>query len=118
MITKKELFDFITAYQNFDDAITRIEEAISGSKYGCNLFASDWYDSVGKMLDVFLESHFSNHGRDLIYWWLFEDVDKIIYQKVDPDLFNGETEVEYNVENFDDLWIHIIKHKEDYFKND
>ena len=118
MITKKELHSFIIAHQSFEEAIERIEEAISGSKYGCNLFESDWYNSVGKMFDIFLESHFTEAGCDLIYWWLYENVDKIIYEKVDPDLFNGETEVEYNVENFDDLWNYMIKHKEDYFKND
>ena len=118
MITKKELYDFITKYQVFSDAVDRMEEAISGKKFRCNLFETDWYDAVGCMLDIFLDSHFTEDGCNLITWWLWEDVDKIIYETVDPDLFNGETEIEYNIESFDNLWNYMIKHKKDYFKND
>ena len=118
MITKQQFHNFINEYQNFSDAIERIEKAVSGRKYGLNLYESDWYESVGKMLDIFLDSHFSDKGCDLIYWWLWENVDKIIYEKVNPDLFNGETEVEYDVESFDNLWNYMIKYQKDYFKND
>jgi len=118
MITKQELFSFITAYQSFEEAIERMEEAISGSKYGCNLFESDWVNSVNGMLDIFIESNFTESGSDLINWWLFEDVDHSLTETVDPDLFNGETKVEYDVNDLEDLWNYMIKFKKDYFKND
>lgn len=117
MITKKEFYDYITSYQLFENAIDRIETAISGKSYGFGLWESDWYDAVGRMLNIFLDSHFTETGTDLITWWLWEDVDKVIYETVDPDLFSGKTEVERNVEDFDDLWKYMIKHEKDYFKN-
>ena len=116
MIVKKDLYCFIAEFQSFEKAIERMEKAISGRKYGCNLFETDWYESVGKMLDTFLESHFTEDGCDLITWWLFEDVDHIIYEHVDPDLFNGEIEIEYDVNEFDRLWSYMVKHEKDYFK--
>lgn len=118
MITKKELFSFITTYQSFEKAIERMEEAISGSKYGCNLFESDWYNSVGKMFDVFLESHFTEVGRDLIYYYLFENCEHIIYEKNDNNLFDKEKEKIYKLNSIDDLWNYMTNSKriKDYVK--
>ena len=118
MITKGQFIKFITEYKNFNEAIERIDKAISGKNWGLNLFECDWYNSVGIMLDIFLDSHFTEEGCDLINWWLFEDVDKIITQKVNPDLFNGESKIEYNVEDIEDLWDYIQKYKNDYFLNE
>ena len=118
MITEEQFIRFISQYQFFNDAVGRIETALSGRHNGCNLYDSDWYNSVGLMLDIFLESHFTDDGQDLINWWLFEDVDHIIYQKVDPDLFNGASEIECNVNELEDLWSYMIKYKNDYFLND
>ena len=118
MLTKELFFKFINEFKIFDEAVERLEIAISGRKYGCNLYDSDWYNSVGIMLDTFVESHFTNDGQDLVSWWLFEDVDKIITQKVDPDLFNGASEIEYNVNELEDLWNYMVEYKKDYFLND
>lgn len=115
MISKKEFEDFISEYTKFDMAIERIENAISGSKYGCNLFECDWYIAVGKMLNMFLSSHFTEEGCDIINWWMFEDVDHIITQTVDPDLFHGKSEIEYNVNDIEDLWNYLTKFSSDYF---
>lgn len=117
MITKEQFIKFITEYKNFDEAIDRIDQAVSGRNWGLNLFECDWYNSVGIMLDTFLDSHFTNDGCDLVTWWLFEDVDKLITQKVNPDLFNGESEIEYDVEDIEALWDYIQKYKNDYLLN-
>lgn len=118
MITKEQFIKFITEYKNFEEAIDRIDQAVSGRNWGLNLFECDWYNSVGTMLDTFLNSHFTIDGCDLVNWWLFEDVDKLITQKVDPDLFNGESEIEYDVEDIEALWDYIQKYKNDYLLND
>ena len=118
MITKEQFIEFITEYKNFDEAVNRIDKAISGRNWGLNLFECDWYDSVGIMLNIFLDSHFTEDGYDLISWWLFEDVDKVITQKANPDLFNEESEIEYNVEDINALWDYIQKYKNDYLLNE
>ena len=73
MLSKKLFVEFLTQYQIFNSAFERIEEALMRKKYSSNLFESDWYESVGNMLDLFLESHFTEEGRDLINAYLFED---------------------------------------------
>ena len=117
MISKKEFYNFISSYQKFSNGLDRFEKAITGKEFTSILFDTDWGNAVGEMLDIFLYSHFTEDGVDIITWWLFEDVDKIIYEKVDPDLFNGETEVKYDVNTFDNLWNYIKKYEKDYFKN-
>ena len=118
MITKEQFIKFIKNYQTFYNGIERFEKAITGSKFTCNLFETDWGDAVGIMLDTFLDSHLTDDGADLLAWWLFEDVDKIITQTVDPDLFHGKSEIEYNVNDIEDLWNYLIKFSSDYFKQD
>lgn len=118
MIDKKQFIKFITSYQEFYNGINRFEHAITGKRYTCNLLDTDWGNGVGKMLDSFLDSHFTEKGVDLIVWWLFEDVDKIVYQTVDPDLFNGETEIEYDVKDIEDLWKYIMIFKKDFILNE
>ena len=116
MITKEEFINFIKEFQQFEKAIDRLEEAISGKKYGCNLFESDWYQAVDKMFNTFVESHFTENGCDLIFWWVFEDVDHIITHDIGPNLF-GDTEITYDVNNIEDFWNYLLIYKEDYFKN-
>ena len=119
MISKKEFIDFIEAYEEFEKGIDNLEKFLSGNKqYGINLWESSWVDAVGKMWDNFIYSHFTEEGVDLIDWWKFEDVDHIITQTVTPDLFNEKSEIEYNVNNIEDLWNYLTKFSSDYFKQD
>lgn len=117
MITKEIFIKFINQFNSFVKGIERLENAIKGSGGYCELFETDWFINVEEMYDTFLESHFTESGIDLINWWKFENVDKIIYQKVDPDLFNGETEIEYDVEDIEALWDYIQKYKKEFVLN-
>lgn len=105
MITKKEFHKFISSYQEFYNGLERFERAITGKKFTCNLLETDWGDAVGRMLDAFLESHFTEHGIDLITWWLFEDVDKIIYkdEEIIAELHTVEDLYNY-IKNNKELW--------------
>ena len=117
MITKEIFVDYLTNAIKFDKAVNRLEEAISGKPYGCDLYESDWCLAESNMLDLFLRGWFNVQGLDLIYWWMYESVDKVITQKVDSDLFNGESEINYDVESIDDLWNYLVRYKNDYFLN-
>ena len=118
MITKEEFTEYILNYQTFEQSINRMEEAFSGKKYGCNLFDCDWVDSVGKMLDIFMESHFTETGSDWVFYYLFENVgDKAAYIKQDKDMFNEEKEIRYPLDTIDELWDFLLTDKNLYFKN-
>lgn len=116
MITKEIFKKIIDLDQTFKNGIERIETAISGSPYSISgLWESDWVLAHEKMFDTFLNSYFTENGIDLLYWWLYEDVDKIICQKINSDLFEDEKEIEFDVNSIDNLWNYMIKYKEDYF---
>ena len=117
MITKDEFIQFIESYQEFDSAVERISKAIVGKhSWSIDLFESDWFMAVGKMLDIFLKSHFTDDGVDMITWWMFEDVDHIVWQQVEPTLFDDTEEIKYNLKTIDDLWDYLMEYKENYVK--
>ena len=119
MINKEEFIKFIKAYEEFEEGIDNLGNFLGGDRlYGINLWESNWVDAVCKMWDQFMYSHFTEEGSDLINWWKFEDVDHIITQTVSPDLFNGKSEIEYDVNDIEDLWNYLIKFSSDYFKQD
>jgi len=118
MITKEEFTQYITEFENFDEAVDRIERALSGSKWGCNLWESDWYTSVSKLLEIFVDSHFTDKGADWVYYYLFEDIDdKLVTITKPKDIFNEEQKFEYHLNSIDELWDFLLTEKEEYFKN-
>ena len=116
MISKELFVKFLTKYQTFNKAFERIEEALMGKKYSSNLYESDWYDSVGAMLDLFLESHFTEDGCDLINAYLFEDCREFWINK-DKDLFTDKREEHYEFNSLEELYDVMLKFKNDYFLN-
>lgn len=119
MINKEEFVKFIKAYEEFEEGIDNLEKFLSGDiPHWVDLWGSNWVDAVCKMWDQFMYSHFTEEGCDLINWWKFEDVNHIITQKTDPDLFHGKSEIEYNVNDIEDLWNYLTKFSSDYFKQD
>ena len=120
MITKEELKNFLDRYNNFDKAVTRMEEAISGKSYpyGTNLFETDWHTYVSEMYDIFLESHFTDKGIDWVNYYFLEDIDDhLVTVTISADLFNKEQEVEYHLNSVDELWDFLITDKKLYFKD-
>lgn len=119
MISKEEFINFVEVYNEFEKGIDNLEKFLSGNNpYTVNLWDSNWVDAVSRMWDSFMYSHFTEVGCDLINWWKFEDVDHIITQTITPDLFHGKSEIEYNVNDIEDLWNYLTKFSSDYFKQD
>jgi hypothetical protein len=116
MISKELFVKYLEQYQRFNTAFERIEEALMGKRYSSNLFESDWYDSVGSMLDLFLESHFTESGRDLISAYLFEDCKEFWINK-DKTLFEDKQEEHYEYNSLEELYDTMLKFKNDYFLN-
>jgi len=118
MITKEEFTEYILNYQAFEQSISRMEEAFCGRPHGCNLFECDWVNSVDKMLDIFIESHFTETGSDWIFYYLFETIeDKRVIVTKEADLFKEKEEVEYHLNSIDELWDFLLTDKKLYFKN-
>ena len=104
--------------EEFKKAVERLETAISGKNRCYFIFETDWCEAVGKMLDTFLDSHFTNYGVDWICYFLFEDVDdKAAYVKHEGDMFNEEKEIRYPLDTTDELWDFLLTDKKLYFKD-
>jgi hypothetical protein len=72
MITKGEFVKIIENDRTYHDIIDRIE------KCGISFYESDLDNCYNYLFDFILQKYFNEDGIDLIYWWLYEDVDKII----------------------------------------
>jgi len=117
MITKDDFSKFLTEYEFFKKAIDRFGKALGGNEF-YYIYECDWYDSVGIMLEIFIDSHFTEKGADWIYYYLFEDIEdhKVIVTK-EADLFGDKEKVEYHLNNIDELWNFLLINKNLYFKN-
>lgn len=49
---------------------------------GINIVESSLYDIPAKLFDNFVEAVCTEDGADLVFWWLYEDVDKVICENV------------------------------------
>ena len=118
MITKEDFTKFIQSYIEFQESIDKFDMAITGKNHPTILFETNWYEAVGRMLDSFLDSHFTDCGIDWIIYFLFEDVDdKAAYVKQDKDMFNEEKEIRYPLDTTDELWSFLQTDIKAYFKN-
>lgn len=116
MISKELFIKYISEYQRFNRAFDRLEEALMGNKYRSNLYEADWYQSVGYMLDIFLESHFTEYGCDLINAYLFENCHEFWITE-DKTLFEDKSKKHYTYETLEELYDVMLKFKNDYFLN-
>ena len=116
MINKEEFYKFISSYQEFQESVDKFDMAITGKNYASFLFETKWYEAVGRMLDVFLDSNFTDEGVDWICYYLFEELgDKVV--KVEYEDLFGTKEMEFHLNSVDELWDFLITDKKIYFKN-
>ena len=115
MLTKEEFVKYLTEYQSFKKSIDRLGEALGGKEY-YYIYECDWYNNVGKMLDIFLDSHFTEEGVDWISYYLFESVEDKLVTINDEDMF-GNKRKEYHLNSVDELWNFLLTDTKLYFKN-
>lgn len=69
--------------EKFNNVLNVYSEATSYTDKLCELDFDLYESPIWNTIDVILDEWGSNilnaEGLDLLYWWLFEDVDKIIY---------------------------------------
>lgn len=103
-------------FDEFERQVDAIEE-INRKFEAFGITESQIYEDVNMLFENFIYSHFTEAGCDLFFWWKYENVDKIIYKTVSPDMFNKEPRnIETDVSRIEDLWKYMIKHKDVYFK--
>lgn len=105
MITLKEFKEAVNSLRKINDQVNNIY-----TSYKIDLSEMDSITEGLNLFDLFISSYFTDKGWNLIFWWIYENVPKIIYEST---IF-GEEEI--NIEDINDLWSYLIGHKEEYFK--
>lgn len=103
MITKRDFIDFIAAIKKYESILDKMEDVLN-TRGG--LHESDFNIAVEELMSIFFDSHFTEEGCDMIYWWLYEDVKKIIYDE----------DKEINITDIEDFYDYLITHE--YAKSD
>lgn len=105
MITKEIFKSYLENWDKFDKYITNIEKSLfPNERIFSSLKETEWFESVGVMLDLFLKTNFTKEGQDCINDYLFGRLDglhiiTVIYPK---DIFKEEYSI--TITNLDDLW--------------
>jgi hypothetical protein len=73
MITKGEFVKIIENDRTYNDIINKIDK-----EYKISFYGSDLDNCYSDLFNFVLQKYFNEDGIDLIYWWLYEDVDKTI----------------------------------------
>lgn len=93
----KHLIDHKIKFDNDLELIERLT--------GIHLIDSDLITDSYNIFDAAIALSFTEEGQDLVFWWLYEDVPKIIYIE----------ETKIDVEDIEDLWNYMMDDKETYF---
>ena len=101
IITKKEFKFLIKAIQKQDKKITKLEDFLSNYVDSYVIFNRDASDDIIK----FLEDYFCD-GEDYISWWLYEGVEKKIWE-------NGTENEPTDVSTLDKLYEFLVREKKE-----
>ena len=94
-MSKEKFVETLLKYQNFLDVSDQL------MNLGIDLTEGPITMAIDTLLDSWIDSITGEAGSDLIYWWLFEDVEKNIYEddKVIAILDTAENLYDYMKEN-------------------
>lgn len=93
-MNKENFINTINAYQNFLDNADKLQEL------GIDLYEGPITNSIDIIFDSWLGTITNDEGADLVYWWLFEDVEKVItVDNEDINVADLEEFVKYLVDN-------------------
>lgn len=103
MISKKEFVKIIENDRVYHTIIDKIE------KYGISIYESEPHKCYSALLDILLEQFFNSEGIELIYWWLYEDVDKVITNDDDStiELNSAEDLYDYLVNTTETKYVYL-----------
>lgn len=114
MLSKTEFIDYINEFLSFKKTIDKLSDLLGNIP----IYESNIYSNVGKMLDLFLDTHFTEEGIDWVCYYLFEDIeDKYVKVTKPKDIFNEKEEFEYHLNSLDELWNFLLTDEKKYFKN-
>jgi len=86
-MSKEVFIEYMKAYQKGLSFLENMHDE------GLDLYETSLCTSADALFQAWLDQIMDNEGQDLVYWWLFEDVDKVI----------TEDNTDINVESLEDF---------------
>lgn len=98
---KEKFIEQINLMQEFNHKIDQIQE------FGIDLVDTPLFDIPAKMFDNFIDSICTEDGGDIVYWWMYEDCKKVVYET----LGTSEEKQEIPVETVEQLYDYLLKNE-------
>lgn len=96
---KKENFvKAIELMKAFNDKVDLLSDNLE-----INIIESDFYSIPAQLFDNFIESVCTEDGAELVFWWMYEDVEKVIYES------DESSEKVYHLDTVDDLFNYMCQ---------
>ena len=68
-----------------------------------DIIESDFYSIPAQLFDNFIESVCTEDGAELVFWWMYEDVEKVIYES------DESSEKVYHLDTVDNLFNYMCQ---------
>ena len=73
-MTKEQFVKQINLMQSFNAKVDQLND------FGINIVDTPLFDIPAQMFDNFIDSACTDEGADLVFWWMYEDVEKVIFE--------------------------------------
>ena len=94
---KSDFIKTINSYKRYQDTLGKLADL------GVNIWDSGFNDPTDYIFEAYLEEILNDEGQDLVYWWMFEDVEKVFY--------DDEDNIIANVESIEDFYNYLKENK-------
>ena len=101
MLSKEKFIEYLTAITKYNEEADKLSDF-----FEANLFESPLFTKATNLTNIVISylSDVNEYVEDLINWWLYEDVDKVLHYK----------DKEISVKTIDELYNYI---NENYYDN-
>lgn len=82
---KSDFIKTINAYKRYQDTLDKLADL------GIDMWDNGFNDPTDYVFEAYLEEILNDEGQDLVYWWLFEDVEKVFRDDEDKVIANVES---------------------------
>lgn len=97
MMTREKFKDLVYQMLEHNEFYDKLYEL------GIDTINCKYMETAGVMFDALMLSEFGEDGADLISWWMYEDVDHVIYDGSDRE------KVIADLNNIDDLYDYLTE---------
>jgi hypothetical protein len=94
---KSDFIKTINSYKRYQDTLEKL------SDLGVDMWDNGFNDPTDYIFEAYIEEILNDEGQDLVYWWMFEDVEKVIYEDEDKE------KVIANVESIEDFYNYLVE---------